>query len=121
MFEAHIKYFSYNNTQGDEFAVGYLDNKEDWIERINRWQSNDGFETRFTAEQFDELEQDDLRGLELAEVEPDEKGGHIVRWADGDKDFSLSINKKRETSWIENNTKNTTVPRWVSRLIKNLK
>ena len=121
MFEAHIMYYSYNNTQGDEFAVGYLNNKEDWIERINRWQSNDGFTTRFTAEQFEELEIDDLRGCELAEVEPNENGGHIVRWSDGKADYSLNLDKKGEVSFIGEDEKPTSVPRWIKRLAKALK
>jgi hypothetical protein len=120
-FDAHIQYFSYNNVQGDDFAVGYLDNKDGWVERINRWQANDGFDTRFTIQEWDELEQDDFRGLELAEVEPDENGGFNVAWTDGKADYSLNIDSKSEISFIGENEKPASVPRWFKKLAKTIK
>ena len=69
MFDAHILYYAYNNIDGDDFGVGYLNNKEQWVDRINSWNENDGNETRYTVEDWDELDcQLDFRGIELAEV-----------------------------------------------------
>ena len=115
-FDAQIKYFSYTNEQGDDFAVGYLDNKEGWIERINRWQANDGFAHRFTTEDFEELESDDLRGAVLAVVEPVDAGWFVTWVDDKENEQMVEISHKYEISWKINNNKSDAIPQWLKRL-----
>lgn len=114
-FDAHIKYFSYNNVEGDDFAVGYLSTKQEWIDRINQWQSNDGFATRFTVEDFEELEIDDLRGVMLAVVEPI-GDDHLVSWFDNEDESSIIITAKNEFVWEQNQRNSTAIPQWLKRL-----
>lgn len=116
MFDAHIRYYAYDNLEGDEFGVGYLGNKEWWIDIINRWNKNEGDKNVFTIEDWDELDvTHDFRGIQIAEVVPD-GDDLIVTYSKNDVDDSVRINKKHEVSWEENNTGSTIIPRWISRL-----
>lgn len=115
MFETNILYYAYDNEDGDDFGVGYLDNKEAWVSRVNSWGRQDGARHDFTAESWDKVHQTNLRGCELAKVTPD-NDGYLVTWADGDSENSMRINKKSEVSWVTNPKKVASVPRWVTRL-----
>lgn len=120
MFDAHLQYFAYNNLDGDDFGVGYIGNKEDWIRRVNSWQANDGFDTRFTQEDFDDLDVYDLRGILLAEVEPVDTGW-FVTWATEKGDNVAEISKDYQISWKINNLKSDTIPHWLKRLKNTLR
>lgn len=116
MFEAHIKYYAYNNIEGDDFGVGRLGNKEFWVRQMNAWNESDGRKDRFLVENWDEFDVDqDMRGCQLAEVAPDD-GDNLVTWSDKNKDNTVRISKKGEITWEENQSKLVTVPRWVNRL-----
>tara|TARA_B100001250_G_C19462466_1_gene640838 strand:+ start:88 stop:477 length:390 start_codon:yes stop_codon:yes gene_type:complete len=116
MFEAHIQYYAYNNIDDDDFGVGYLGNKQDWVERINRWNWNDGFDERFTVEDWDDLDcQHDFRGCELAEIEPD-SDAMLVTWQKSNHSFVIKIEKNGDMKWLENPRSLTTFPRWINRM-----
>lgn len=115
MFDSHIRFFAYDNVEGDDFGVGYLGNKEWWVSIINRWNLNDGNELQYTPEEWEDLSIDDFRGLKIAEVVPD-GDGYLVTWTDGTNDNVIEIDKNSKYNWVENNTQSTSVPRWVSRL-----
>lgn len=117
-FDANILYYAYHNEDGDDFGVGYLSNKKQWIERVNSWQENDGFETRFAVEDFEELEHDDLRGISLAVVEPMGKE-YLITWVVGDDENCLRISEDWDISWHNNAQKLKSIPQWSKRL-KNL-
>lgn len=114
-FDANYKYYAYDNYEGDDFGVGYLSTKAEWIDRINTWQANDGFDHRFTVEDFEELELDDLRGILLADVEPIDKD-YLVTWAVYDDEFSILITAKNEFIWQQNPKKSDAIPQWLKRL-----
>lgn len=114
-FDKHIQYYAYTNYEGDDFGVGYLDTKEGWIDRVNRWQANDGFDHRFIVEDFEELELVDLRGIMLAEVEPIDKD-YLVTWADYDDELCIRITSKSEFIWEKNPKNSTSIPQWLKRL-----
>jgi len=120
MFDANILYYAYDNLDGDDFGVGYLSNKEAWIERVNSWGRNNGTRSDFTIDDFEELDATDLQGVLLAEVEPIDSD-HLVTWVVGEDEFSVQIDKKGDIIWKNNSTKTTSVPRWLSRLKRTLK
>lgn len=121
MFDAHIQYYAYNNKESDDFGVGYIGNKEEWIGRINRWNKNDKLATRVTAEDWDDLDcSTDLRGIQLAEVEPVDDS-YKVSWDDGDNENSMIIDKNGAISWDNNPQNISSVPRWVTRLKNQLR
>ena len=121
MFDAHILYYAYNNIDGDDFGVGYLNNKEQWVDRVNSWNENDGNKTRYTIEDWDDLDcQLDFRGIELAEVEPN-GDNYLVTWFDKDNENCLEIDPKGEIVWQNNSTKSLSIPRWVKRLKNTMK
>lgn len=116
MFDAHIEYFCYNNVEGDEFQVGHLGNKDNWVSLMNGWNRNDGRKQKYTIEDWDDLDQDeDLRGCQLAEVIADEKD-YVVSWATEEGINVIRISHKNGIVWEENNTGADSVPRWVNRL-----
>lgn len=116
-FDAHIQYFAYNNLEGDDFAVGYLSTKEDWIERVNAWNRNDGAENRYSAEDWEELDQEqDLRGVCLAEVEPVDAGWFVTWVNDNGDENVVEITHKYEVSWKINPNKSDSIPQWLKRL-----
>lgn len=122
MFDAHLLYFAYNNIEGDEFGVGMIGNKEDWVRRINRWAVEDGNVGAFTVEDWDDLDfQNDFRGVELAEVEPVDVGW-LVTWLNdrGDENV-VEITHKFAISWKINPNKSDSIPQWLKRLKNTLR
>lgn len=114
-FDAHIRYYAYNNTDGDEFGVGMLGSKEDWVGRINRWAQEDGNEGEFNVQDWEELDfQNDFRGVLLAEVEPIDKD-YLVTWVAYEDEFAVRITQKGDFIWEQNPKKLTTIPRWLKR------
>lgn len=116
----NTQYYAYDNIEGDDFGVGYAGNKEDWIRRINQWNRNEKVNQVRTVDEWEELTIKDFRGMQIAEV-VSENGDRIVTWAKDNKESSVKINKKDEVSWLENNTRSTSVPRWMNRLKKTVK
>lgn len=114
-FDAHIRYYAYNNVDGDEFGVGMIGSKADWVERVNRWAQEDGKQGDFTVEDFEDLELSDLRGIQLSEIEPIDKD-FLATWVVGDDEFSVRITQKSEFLWQQNPKKLASVPRWLKRL-----
>lgn len=119
MFDANIQLYAYNNTEGDDFGVGYLGNKEFWVGLVNRWNKEDGKKARYTAETFDSIDADDFRGCVLAEVEPDHEG-YVVTWYSGDTEYIIDI-KGSEFVWEQNDSGSVSVPQWVRRLKNQLR
>lgn len=116
MFEANILYYSYGNIEGDDFCIGLFGNKEFWADIVNRWNRNDSIKTKFTAENFDEFElKSDLRGCQLAAIEPDDKD-ILVHWDDRGEENVMRITPKNVITWENNPQNKTSVPRWISRL-----
>lgn len=120
MFDAHIQYYAYNNLEGDDFGVGYLGNKEDWVRRVNAWGRNEGSKQNWTAEEWEDIDTEAFMGVQLAEVEPDQ-ADLLVTWCEKSQDNVVRITKKHEVIWEENATKSPLVPRWVNRLQKMIK
>lgn len=133
MFDAHILYYAYNNTEGDEFGVGYLGNKEFWVHLINGWNRNDNNKHRVKVEDWDELEPlSDLRGCELAEVEPDDDG-YLITWianpqspAPNMVEEQIRVNSDWSMEWVHGlksveTGKAPSIPRWANRLKNQLR
>jgi hypothetical protein len=115
-FDNHILYYSYGNVQGDDFCIGLFGNKEFWSDIVNRWNRNDGIKTKFTAEDFEDFTcEDELRGCQLAELEPEDKD-YLVRWFEKDEENVMRISPKTGITWEENPQEKTSVPRWITRL-----
>jgi len=62
------KYKSVSNTQGDSWGVGLVMTKEEWLEQLNQWQEADGLTHRYKIEDWDTLDDFDLRGVVLEKV-----------------------------------------------------
>jgi len=120
MFVSHIQYYAYDNTEGDEFGVGYLGSKEYWIQLINHWNRNDGIKTRYTAEQWEDVLPDHYRGCVLAEVEPSSED-YLVTWTNKGKDYVVRIGSNNKLTWDSNETKLPSIPRWINRLKNQLR
>jgi hypothetical protein len=102
--------------EGDDFCIGLFGNKEFWVDIMNRWNRNDGIKEKYTVEDWDELDvKKDLRGCELAELEPDGKDT-LVRWIEKDEENVMRISPKTGITWEENPQEKTSVPRWITRL-----
>ena len=63
------------NTQGDGFGCFEDDNgtprvltKQEWIDQLNYYQEADGYDTRYTLEDWDNLDDWDMRGIILEPV-----------------------------------------------------
>lgn len=119
MFDAHIQYYAYDNTEEDDFGVGYLGNKEFWVHLINSWSRNANITKRWKVEQWDDIDQDFFSGCILAEIEPDGKD-YIVTWVDKTKDYVVRISGNSLT-WEPSSTKLASIPRWINRLKNQLK
>ncbi len=116
MFDAHIQYYAYNNVDDDDFGVGYLGNKKDWVERINRWNRNDGRDETVVVEEWDDLDcKLDFRGIQLAEIEPN-GDGVLVTWATKNRSYTISVAKNGDVAWVQNPNNAPSVPRWVNRM-----
>jgi hypothetical protein len=117
MFDTHIQYFCYNNTEGDEFGVGHLGNKEFWLHLINSWNRNDGRKERVHLDDWDELDYSyDLRGCVLAEVVPDDQE-YTVFWLDDQENENMvRITHDNKLVWENEPDKSSSIPRWVNRL-----
>lgn len=116
MFDAHILYYSYNNAEGDDFCIGLFGNKQFWVDIMNRWNRNDGIKNKYTLEDWDDLDvKTDLRGCQLAEIEPDDKD-ILVRWVERGQENVMRITPKNVITWENNPQNKTSVPRWISRL-----
>lgn len=122
MFDAHILFYAYNNLEDDDFGVGYLGNKQEWVERINRWNRNDNIDTEYTIEEWDELDcESDFRGCQLAEIEPDENGGYIVTYVDKNDEIVLHFDKSWKIVEDSLTQKVPSVPKWTARLKNTMK
>jgi hypothetical protein len=120
MFDSNILYYSYNNVEGDDFAVGYLGNKEYWVHLMNSWNRNDGRKDRYHPEDFDEFDTIfDLRGCVLAEIVPDHED-YVIFWANDTEEYEIRMDKDGKFSWESGDTL-PAVPRWVSSLKNRLK
>ena len=116
------QYYAYNNIDDDDFGVGWIGTKKDWVERVNRFNRNDGMSSSATVKGWDELDcKKDFRGIELAVVEPDGLGSYIVRWSDKKGDKTAIIDNSWKIAWASNKDQTATVPRWINRLKNTLK
>ncbi len=112
MFDAHILYYSYGNIEGDDFCIGLFGNKDFWVGMVNRWNQNENIKAKHTVKDWDDL---DLRGCQLAKIEPDDKD-ILVRWSDRNEENAMRITNKNVITWENNPHNKTTTPRWISRL-----
>jgi hypothetical protein len=120
VFDTNILYYAYDNTDGDDFGVGYLDNKQTWVERVNTWGRQDGARHDFKLDDFHELDYGNLRGCKLAEVVPDEQT-FLVTWLVDKNENSIRIDHKGDFIWENNPSKSSSIPKWVHRLKRTIK
>jgi len=113
-------YFAYDNLEGDEFGVGYLSTKTDWVDRTNSWGRQDGNRHDFTEKSWDSIYPTNLRGCVLAKVESD-NSAFLVTWKADNKENTVRISNKGEFSWENNSAKSSSIPRWMNRLKKAIK
>ena len=97
-----IKYYSYANSEGDNFGCDRLEDKKGWIEILNGWQEADDREQRYKVSEWGELEPFwDFRGVILAEPKQAKNGWRVTYTNDNDGIAHATLIDHDGTLWNE--------------------